>query len=198
MKSNLLSIIRNSALHMNERSGLLLSASLLLFAVFMMIRNRDGIAQGGTALIDYAGDVIDSGVTYMQNLTRGERNNNPGNIRKSAIFWRGETAGNDRGFESFDKPEDGIRAIAVLVQNYQKKYGLNTVRGIINRYAPPTENNTSAYVAAVASALDVSPDAALNLSDPDTLLALVTAIIKHENGRVIYAQGMIAGAIGIA
>lgn len=183
---------------MNDRAGLLLSASLLMLAAFMLYRNRAEIAQGGAALVDSGESLINEGVEYMVKLTRGERNNNPGNIVKSDIFWRGEIAGDDKRFESFASPDEGIRALAVILQNYQKKYGLNTVRGIINRYAPPVENDTGAYINAVAGALGVSPDAALNLADPGTLLPLVTAIIKHENGRVLYDQALIASAVGVA
>ena len=183
---------------MNERAGLLLSASLLMLAAFMLYRNRVEIAQGGAALVDSGESLINEGAEYMVKLTRGERNNNPGNIVKSDIFWRGEIAGDDSRFESFATPDEGIRALAVILQNYQKKYGLNTVRGIINRYAPPVENDTGAYINAVSSALGVSPDASLNLADPGTLLPLVTAIIKHENGRVLYDQALIASAVGVA
>ena len=183
---------------MNERAGLLFSASLLMLAAFMLYRNRVEIAQGGAALIDAGESLASEGVDYMVKLTRGERNNNPGNIVKSDIFWRGEIAGDDKRFESFASPDEGIRALAVILQNYQKKYGLNTIRGIINRYAPPVENDTGAYVNAVSGALGVSPDAPLNLADPGTLLPLVTAIIKHENGRVLYDQALIASAVGVA
>lgn len=135
---------------------------------------------------------------FSATLTRGERNNNPGNIVKSDIFWQGEITGADGRFETFQKPEYGIRAIARVVKNYAAKYGLNTVRGIINRYAPPVENNTNAYVAAVANELGVSPDTPLNLSDFNTLLALVTAIIRHENGRVAYSPSFLTYAVSLA
>ena len=130
--------------------------------------------------------------------TRGERNNNPGNIRLSATKWQGEIAGNDTAFVTFATPADGIRALAKLLKNYSTRYGLNTVRGIINRYAPPVENNTSAYVAAVAADMGIGPDAPLNLSDAGTLDALVTAIIHHENGRVSYAAADISAGVALA
>jgi hypothetical protein len=183
---------------MNERGQLLLAASLLALSAFLLYRNRQQIVTGSDALLEYAGEAVEQGVEYMVKLTRGERNNNPGNIVKSDIFWRGEIAGDDKRFESFASPDEGIRALAVILQNYQKKYGLNTVRGIINRYAPPVENDTGAYINAVSGALGVSPDTPLNLADPGTLLPLVTAVIKHENGRVLYDQALIASAVGVA
>lgn len=183
---------------MNERGQLLLAASLLALSAFLLYRNRQQIVTGSDALLEYAGEAVEQGIDYMKNLTRGERNNNPGNLVKSSIQWRGKIPGADTRFESFDTPENGIRAIGTNLRTYYNKYGINTVRGIISRYAPSNENDTAAYIAAVSSALGVTPDTALNVNDPGTLNALVNAIIKHENGRVSYAQNMIAESLGIA
>src|SRR3569833_2152349 len=126
--------------------------------------------------------VFGGGGVVVYNATRGLRNNNPGNIRKTATDWRGEVVGSDSAFETFATPEAGIRALAVLLRNYQRKYGLRTVRAIITRYAPPSENNTESYVSAVARRLNVGADQAINLEDAVTLSALVQAVIKHEYG----------------
>lgn len=127
--------------------------------------------------------------------TRGERNNNPGNIERGTIHWQGMSAdqSGDKRFIVFNSPEDGIRALGKLLFNYQRIHGLNTVRQIINRWAPPVENDTGSYVNAVANEVGVSPDDKINLNDADTLAKLVTAIIRHENGRVIYAESIIGG-----
>lgn len=127
--------------------------------------------------------------------TRGERNNNPGNIRPASYTWQGQI-GIDSGpmgsYLIFERPEDGIRAIAKdLMTKYAR--GLNTVHAIINRWAPPSENDTNAYVKAVANEVGVQPDDKIDLNDASTLTKLVTAIIRHENGRVIYAESMIGG-----
>jgi hypothetical protein len=137
------------------------------------------------------------GITFMKN-SRGERNNNPGNIRISPINWQGKVAGVDKSFETFADPRAGIRALAVNLRTYQNVHGLNTVRQIITRWAPASENDTGAYVRAVAAALGVGPDDAINLADRQTLADLVTAIIKHENGRVIYAHSEIIDAVNAA
>lgn len=128
-------------------------------------------------------------------MTRGERNNNPGNIRQSASQWQGKVAGSDPSFEAFVDPQAGIRALAKLLQNYQVNYGLKTVRQIVTRWAPPGENNTEAYVRAVAYALDVNADDPVNLKDGAMLERLTAAIIHHENGRNIYAASTIAAAV---
>lgn len=131
-------------------------------------------------------------------LPRGIRNNNPGNIRKSADNWQGlSPEQTDSAFFQFKTPLYGIRALAVVLRNYRDKHGLHTVRGIINRWAPPVENNTSSYVNAVASAMGVSPDAPLAWNW-DMLRKLVAAIIKHENGQQPYSMELIDRALTAA
>lgn len=128
--------------------------------------------------------------------SRGIRNNNPGNIDYNKNNnWRGQT-GIEEGvakprFARFDTPENGIRALAKLLLNYQRLHKLNTVREIINRWAPPVENVTSAYVAACARALGVAADEVINLSDRRLLKLLTVAIIRHENGSQPYSDFVI-------
>ncbi len=52
-------------------------------------------------------------------------------------------------------PEYGIRAIYKLIQTYQNKYGLNTIKSIIYRYAPPNENNTLGYIERVSKEIGI-------------------------------------------
>lgn len=131
-------------------------------------------------------------------MTRGERNNNPGNIRLSSAPWQGKVGGTDTAFETFADAKAGIRALAVNLRTYQNRHGLDTVREIIARYAPASENNTAAYVRAVANAVGIGPDDQIDLSSDATLTALVAAIITHENGRNVYAWSDIAAAVSAA
>lgn len=127
-------------------------------------------------------------------LPRGIRNNNPGNIRRGQD-WQGEAAGTDPSFEVFTAPEYGIRAMARILRNYVAG-GHDTVRKIISRWAPPTENNTAAYVATVAAGLGLDPDAPVNLARD--LPGLVAAIIRHENGIQPYDAATIQRGINLA
>lgn len=149
-----------------------------------------------------AGTWLDALTDWIPDMTtgtpRGERNNNPGNIRLSATRWQGQVVGTDPAFVTFATPRDGIRALARLLRNYQTIHGLRTVRAIIARYAPASENNTGAYVGAVAAAMGVSPDAPLDLNNDATLSQLVAAIIAHENGRNVYAADTIAAGVALA
>ena len=127
---------------------------------------------------------------------RGIRNNNPGNIRKSNIKWQGlALEQTDGAFYQFSRPEYGIRALCRVLRTYQRKYGLNDVRSIINRFAPPVENDTDSYVYAVAKALGVSSNITINLEDRETMIKLLKAIIKHENGQQPYDDKVIIRGI---
>ena len=86
-------------------------------------------------------------MAYTISLTRGIRNKNPFNIRKSNNSWRGKTALNpDKEFERFTSMDYGLRAGFLLLRNAYLAKGFNTVEKIINRYAPSSENNTDAYI----------------------------------------------------
>ena len=133
-----------------------------------------------------------------QAMTRGERNCNPGNIRRTSDRWQGmsEDQSQDKAFVVFDRPEMGIRAIGKVLLSYYRE-GLNTVQQIIHKWAPPVENDSGAYVRDVASRMGVSPDEKLILTDPEVLRNLTVAIIWHENGRCIYAESAIqTGVLG--
>lgn len=137
------------------------------------------------------------GVSEMKK-TRGERNNNPGNIRISSANWQGKIKGGDSAFETFGDAQAGIRAMAKLLKTYQTKYNLRTVRQIINRWAPASENNTEAYIRSVAGALGVGPDEVISLANDAVLSGLVEAVIQHENGRNIYAGADISAGVASA
>jgi len=117
-------------------------------------------------------------------LPRGIRNHNPGNIEyHAANQWRGQLPHDpsvEARFCRFQSAHHGLRALAVLLKNYYRRYGLNTVGKLITRYAPSTENNTRAYINAVACALRVKPDSPLPLNNR-TLQALLKAIIMLKN-----------------
>lgn len=136
----------------------------------------------------------------MAILPRGIRNNNPGNIDRTSEKWQGmsDDQSSDSRFIVFSKSEYGIRAIAKILQNYQKKYKISTVRGVISRWAPPSENNTDAYVKSVSDAVGVKPDDKVSLSDPKVLMPIIKAIIKHENGSQPYSDETIREGIDMA
>lgn len=131
---------------------------------------------------------------------RGIRNNNPGNIRWGDE-WQGLVAKNqrtDKSFCQFTSPEYGIRAMIVILRNYQNKYGLRTVTGMIKRWAPPNENNTQAYINSVAQATSTGANQPIDLTDSRKLFQLLQAIIQHENGFQPYGFDVFVSALDLA
>lgn len=117
---------------------------------------------------------------------RGLRNNNPGNIRNSdATDWKGEVNPSDKkdsAFEEFQTMAHGYRALIKLLQNYRKYHGCRTIRDFIRRWAPRTENNTSAYILTVCRQMKVKPDYVPDVNDKETMCAFASAISLVENG----------------
>lgn len=118
-----------------------------------------------------------------QGEPRGVRNSNFGNI-KDGSFARGQPGyvGSDGTFAKFETPEHGIQAATTLLGRYGQA-GINTVQGVVNRWAPAGDgNNVTAYVASVSKSLGVAPDAPLDLSKPEVSRALAQAMFAVENG----------------
>ena len=118
------------------------------------------------------------------NLPRGYRNFNPGNIdHQPSNKWQGlADPPSDGRFCVFKSEVWGLRALAVLLIRYFDKYDCDTAAKVIGRWAPPSENNTGAYAAAVAKRLGRSVDAPVDLHEYADLLAIMKAIVTHENG----------------
>ncbi len=115
---------------------------------------------------------------------RGIRLNNPGNIDRNATSWVGmSTLQDDPRFVRFDHPRDGLRALMKILLNYQEKHDLHTVTELVSRWAPSQENNTDAYVKAVAAHLGVNADVGVDLCNASMLIKFAQAITVHENGR---------------
>ncbi|EDU7983796.1 structural protein [Salmonella enterica subsp. diarizonae] len=134
------------------------------------------------------------------NTPRGIRNNNPGNIRWGDD-WKGlvpKSQRTDKDFCQFITPEYGIRAMIVILRNYQRKHGLNTITGIINRWAPTNENNTQAYIDSVAKTTGTAPDQFVHTDDSRFMMKLLQAIIRHENGVQPYGFDMFVRAVELA
>jgi hypothetical protein len=130
---------------------------------------------------------------------RGFRDNNPGNIRPNPAFhWLGQD-GSEGGYLIFDTPENGLRAISLQLLIYHDKHGVNTIADAITRWAPPEDNNdTAAYIAAVAQHCGVAPDAPYDFTDPVALALITEAIVQHENGSQPYTDTQLAVAVNAA
>lgn len=88
----------------------------------------------------------------------------------------------DAEFRQFESIEWGYRAMFVLLHTYAVKHGCRTLRDIISRYAPPSENNTESYICRVADATHLSPDEPISTTDAAVMTAVVAAMSAVENG----------------
>ena len=116
-------------------------------------------------------------------MARGYRNCNPGNIIHSRVRYKGEIVPSaDPKFKQFENMAWGFRAIFVLLDTYRRKYGLNTLQQMINRYAPPCENDTTGYVGFITSRTRIADMSTVDTRNEKQMIPLVTAIARMENG----------------
>lgn len=131
---------------------------------------------------------------------RGFRNRNPGNIEHhERNRWNGlADPPSDGRFARFVSHEHGIRALALLLQTYQDRHGLRTIAGIINRWAPPAENNVRSYVGRVAEHMVVGAEDEIDLHDPETMRKMVEGIIIVELGGQPYDDATLSEGLRMA
>ena len=119
-------------------------------------------------------------------LPRGIRNHNPLNIRRSKDKWKGLRAQQtDAQFCQFESLEWGWRAaFCLLTRTYYHTYRLFTIRAIIQKWAPPNENNTRAYIDNVSRLTGIGPDEPIGIpsNQPARWMAVGVAMAIQENG----------------
>jgi hypothetical protein len=113
--------------------------------------------------------------------SRGHRNNNPLNIRHSKDVFQGEIKGTDKSFKTFSTMPYGYRAAFVTLHIYLTREW-NTIEKIISRWAPPSENNTEAYIKSVEKWSGVPRDKVLTATDGADYIMIVAAMSFVENG----------------
>lgn len=120
-------------------------------------------------------------------LPRGIRNNNPLNIVKGNS-WKGERANQtDKRFEEFESMAMGLRAGFILLRNYiegtkARPTKFNTIRKIVSRWAPPSENYTQRYIDNVCKWSGLLPDEVVLFRERKKMVAIVQAMAKMECG----------------
>lgn len=116
-------------------------------------------------------------------MSRGLRNCNPGNIRQSKTRYKGERhPSRDSEFKEFESMAYGYRAMFVLLDTYSRRYGLCTIRQMLNRYAPPVENFTEGYIRFVSEKTGIAPDEIINTRAARDMVPIVAAMSQIENG----------------
>lgn len=128
-------------------------------------------------------------------MTRGLRNNNPLNIEKSkGTPWQGEVVPSQDGrFAQFRSMAHGYRAAFKLLYNYQHRHGCRVLADFINRWAPPVENQTHAYIRTVARRAGLSDVSEVNTLDERQMCRIVSAMSYVENGVEADEEQVLAG-----
>jgi hypothetical protein len=132
-------------------------------------------------------------------LPIGLRLNNPTNLRPlpRGQLWRGQS-GVESGFCRFWTPEDGLRAGALNLRNQKVLHRIDTIRALISKYAPPSENDTESYIRAMCTYTGFGDSEVIDLQDADTLLLFLRGVIRHEQGRQPFPPFMIEAAVDAA
>jgi len=99
----------------------------------------------------------------------------------------------DNEFEEFVSLAYGVRAAFVILRRYIRRYKLNTVRLIVERWAPRAENETEKYIQFVCKDTGLMPDTAIQYSDKNTMCKLVGAMAFIECGQRIELSEIVKG-----
>lgn len=132
------------------------------------------------------GTAFDDWTIRAGGTTRGLRNNNPLNIR--AV---GDQNADRKGFRVFRTMEDGIKAADAQLDRYAKR-GINTIEKIVSTWAPPSENDTKAYIDDVVNQTGIPAGQVLEDSDRAMLIA---AMARHESGKGAPDSGAVADTL---
>lgn len=165
---------------MRTQTYILLGALAAAVGLYLFSRTSTGRSAVG-AVSDYVGNLV---------TPRGIRNNNPGNIERSAIQWQGSIPSDqvqavlgipyDPTFEQLVSPAAGVRMIGHVLASKAAR-GLTTVDSIIRDYS---KTDQDAYVAFVAGQLGVDANQDINVDA--VLPTFAAAIIQQENGQQPY------------
>lgn len=117
--------------------------------------------------------------TADSSLPRGIRNNNPGNIKAGDWAKAHGATGTDGTFAVFPDMQTGMAAMGALLQTYKTR-GIDTIQGIISKYAPRSENDTAAYIAQIVRQTGIQSGE--HLTD-EQLARVQKAMAIHEQGR---------------
>ena len=158
----------------NKTSNILFAfGGILIFAAIVSPKNKSKEQTANT----------DEDMKTNTDLPRGYRNNNPLNIDKSSEPWEGKIIpSGDSRFEQFISMAYGYRAAFINLRTSINKYGCDTLKKIIQRWAPSNENNTSAYIQTVCKLTGFNADTYINPYSETMMTSLVYAMSIYENG----------------
>lgn len=124
--------------------------------------------------------ITDTNLVIKSMTNAGIRNFNPLNIEYNPNNnWEGQTGRSGR-WAVFSSDEYGFRAGAKLLKTYASKYGINTIAGIVKKWAPPPENDTQNYINFVSKKTGILAFTPVTVKDYPIILQ---AMAKMETGK---------------
>ena len=115
--------------------------------------------------------------------TRGMRNNNLLNIRISTDKFQGEVQpSQDKEFKQFETAAYGYRAAFRILRTYINNYKCDTIRKIVSRWAPKSENHTENYIRVVSERSGIPADDPVYADNREMMVRIVAAMSFVENG----------------
>jgi hypothetical protein len=140
------------------------------------------VVRGGSGYTDVT---TADGQTQRRIGVRNWRNNNPGNLEFGPYAKSKGAIGTDGRFAVFATLEDGLKAKRDLV--FGPRYINLSIADAINKYAPPSENATNAYIQSVVKATGVNPETplkSLNSSQQNAFLDAINRVEGFKPGRI--------------
>lgn len=116
-------------------------------------------------------------------ISRGFKNNNPLNLVKSSVEWKGKLKNSqDKKFEQFTTYIYGLRA-GILNARYHYNNGKNTITKLINIWAPAgvDKNNPVSYAQHIQDITGIDKDLTFPFNK-DTMYKIVKGMEYIENG----------------
>ena len=136
---------------------------------------------------------------------RGSRNVNPGNVK--GVGYLGQVGQDEKGHAKFATKEAGVAGVVDRLYRYNQDAkpgdslsGKQTIRQIMNTYAPASDgNDTEGYIARISKQLGVHPDQKIDFKqNPELLKPFVQTIMKNESpGARAYTEAEINKGIEI-
>lgn len=127
--------------------------------------------------------------------------NNPFNLEVTEANWIGEIKSIHPPYCQFDTMEHGLRAGYRNLMTAYYRHGRTTLRAILTPYAPPSENDTEAYIQAGSEELGLTLGQEIPILHgvpPDqqsVFIDLGAFIIHHEQGQQPFTDAQLRQAI---
>ena len=88
----------------------------------------------------------------------------------------------------------GVRAADKVLTTYGRDRDIDSIRGLVSRFAPPSENETQSYIDYISGQLGIDADAEIDLSDPAMRSRILAPMAKIES-RTEYTPDQITAMI---